>query len=334
VASLIVDGANGILGAEISAVYLLNSRAGSLRLLASQGRPASAFVHDLPMGTTAVGRAVLEGAVHEPKVDPVSDGACWLTDPASISSQSAVVLRSGEGVVGVLVVGSRRPRTFTGSELERLATVADQASLALQNALLHEELARLSVTDRLTELYNHGYFQARLEQELARARRFGHRAAVVMLDIDDFKSFNDSYGHPRGDAVLRGVSSLIQATLRDMDVAARYGGEEFVLILPETSVAGGVAFAERIRAEVAAARFVGRPGGAPVRKTVSLGVAVFADDADTGADLVEVADRAMYAAKRAGKDTVRTAERPAWPSARQEVRPAGGPDSDGAPARR
>lgn len=335
VASLIVDGANGILGAEISAVYLVDSRAASLRLLASQGRGPAAFVRDVPAGTTVLGRAILEGSVHDPTVDPRSDSSCWLVDPASVSSQAAVALRSGDGVVGVLVLGSVRPRTLTAAELERLASVADQASLALQNALLHEELARLSVTDRLTELYNHGYFQSRLEQELARARRFGHRVAVVMLDIDDFKSFNDSYGHPRGDAVLRGVSAIIKATLRDMDVAARYGGEEFALILPETSASGAVAFAERIRADVAAARFVGRPGGAPVRVTVSLGVGVFPDGADSNTSLVEAADQAMYAAKRAGRDAVRTSEATAGPpnGSQVPVRPMSSP-SIPKPARR
>jgi hypothetical protein len=196
----------------------------SLRLLAAQGRGIAAFVPEVPMGTTVLSRAVVEGVVHEPTVDQVSDSACWLIDPASIASQAAVALRSGDGVVGVLAIGSPRRRTLTASELERLGAIADQASLALQNSLLHEELARLSVTDRLTELYNHGYFQSRLEQELARARRFDHRVALAMLDIDDFKSFNDSFGHPRGDAVLREVSRIVRATMRDMDIAARYGG--------------------------------------------------------------------------------------------------------------
>ncbi len=307
VASLIVDGANGILGAEISAVYLLDETAGRFDLLASQGRTQEAFAASVPIRTTILARAISNGVVQDQEVDSAGDSSCWLADPASVASQAAVPLRSGEGTVGVLVVASARQRMLLPPEVERLSAIADQASLALQNALLHEELERLSVTDRLTELYNHGYFQQRLEQEIARANRFGHRLALVMLDIDDFKSFNDTFGHPRGDDVLRAVSAIIRATMRDMDVAARYGGEEFVLILPETAESGARSVAERIRSDVAQARFTGRRHGPPVARTVSLGVAVYPDDAATNTALIEAADAAMYRSKRAGKDRVSTA---------------------------
>ncbi len=307
VASLIVDGANGILGAEVSCVYLLDEDAGRLRLLSSQGRPSSAFASVVPSRTTILGRAIGEGVVQEDDLDAAADSAGWLADPSSVASQAAAPLRSGDGTVGVLVIASTRRRVLSPAELERLSAIADQASLALQNALLHEELERLSVTDRLTELYNHGYFQQRLEQEIARADRFGHRLALLMLDIDGFKSFNDTFGHPRGDDVLRAVSAIIRGTMRDMDVAARYGGEEFVLILPETAEAGARSVAERIRADVAEARFTGRRHGPSVARTVSVGVAVYPDDATTNGSLVEAADAAMYRAKRAGKDRVATA---------------------------
>ncbi len=125
--------------------------------------------------------------------------------------------------------------------------LGNQSSLSLQNALLHAELERLSVTDRLTDLYNHGYFKQRLDEEFKRAARFGHPMSLIMLDIDDFKAFNDTFGHLRGDALLKAVSNVIRANLRTMDVAARYGGEEFVVVLPETDTAGAVAVAERIR---------------------------------------------------------------------------------------
>ena len=143
-----------------------------------------------------------------------------------------------------------------------------------------------------------------LEEELARAARFGHRVSLIMLDIDDFKDFNDSYGHPRGDKVLRIVSNIIRENLREMDMAARYGGEEFVLILPETPTEGAYQVAERIRVRVAEFPFAGGEGLPPVHKSISMGVAAYPDDAGSPGTLIELADRAMYHAKREGKNCV------------------------------
>jgi diguanylate cyclase (GGDEF)-like protein len=221
-----------------------------------------------------------------------------------VKSHAAVSLRSGEHVVGVLVVGSATTRELTAAELDRLQVIGNQSSLALPNALLHGELERLSVTDRLTELYNHGYFQQRLEEEIGRAERFGHVLSLIMIDIDDFKLFNDTYGHPRGDRVLRSVSDTITGTLRDIDFAARYGGEEFVVVLPETDVNGARAVAERIRTEVEKLSFTSIGVDASVHKTISVGVATFPLHAHAGPPLIVAADQAMYGAKRSGKNMV------------------------------
>jgi diguanylate cyclase (GGDEF)-like protein len=192
--------------------------------------------------------------------------------------------------------------------MERLQVIGNQSSLSLQNALLHEELERQSVTDRLTEMYNHGYFQQRLEEEVGRAHRFGHNLSLIMLDIDDFKEFNDTYGHPRGDKVLQAVSAIIKENLREIDVAARYGGEEFVIVLPETESEGAEALAERIRDDVASCEFVGGDDIPPVHKSVSVGVSTFPVHATSKSKLIESADRAMYVAKRQGKNKVSVAD--------------------------
>jgi diguanylate cyclase (GGDEF)-like protein len=308
VTSLIVDGANGILGAEISAVYLLDSETDSLVLRASQGRASDAFIPEIPKVATLFGR-VLEGdAVQQKdtKDDPIL--ATWMREPASIRSQAAIPLRTGDSLIGVLAVASGNYRELTLAELERLQVIGNQASLALQNALLHEELERLSVTDRLTELYNHGYFHQRLEEEMARASRFDHDLALIMLDIDDFKEFNDSFGHPRGDGVLQAVSGMIRENLREMDVAARYGGEEFVLVLPETDAAGAAAVGERIRAAVANYPFEAGDGLPAVPSSVSVGVASFPRHAESPGRLVEAADKAMYLGKSRGKNRVVNAD--------------------------
>lgn len=306
VCSLIVDGCNGILGAEISCVYLFNREDWTLVLRACQGRPFEAFREIVPVSETILGYAFREGAIQEVDVAPGSPSSAWVRDPNDVASQAAVPLRAGEQVFGVMVMASSTRRELDPTEMERLQVLGNQSSLSLQNALLHGELERLSVTDRLTELYNHGYFQQRLDEEFKRSARFGHELSLIMLDIDDFKAFNDAHGHLRGDDVLRGVSKVIRTNLREMDIAARYGGEEFVIVLPETGLGGALAVAERIREGVAALVFSdeqGRPGG----RTVSVGVATYPLHAQTALRLLEAADRAMYSAKRAGKNRVEAA---------------------------
>ena len=306
VCSLIVDGCNGILGAEISCVYLFNREDWTLHLCASQGRPEDTFCPIVPVSETLLGYAFREGTIQEVDVAAASPTAAWVKPGADIRSQAVVPLRAGENVFGVMVVASANYRELSTAEMERLAVLGNQSSLSLQNALLHGELERLSVTDRLTELYNHGYFQQRLEEEFNRSARFGHNISLIMLDIDDFKAFNDTFGHPQGDRVLRAVSAIIRDNLRDIDIAARYGGEEFVVLLPETELEGAVAVAERIRSNVEAYRLE-KSDRARVLRTVSIGVASFPEHAGTAPQLLELADQAMYRAKRAGKNRVESA---------------------------
>ncbi len=211
VCSLIVDGANGILGAEISCVYLFEREDWTLRLRASQGRAADAFQTVVPVSDTILGRTFRDGIVQEHDVELGAESAGWVRNSSDVRSQAAVTLKSGDHIIGVMVVASATYREMTAAEMERLSVIGNQSSLSLQNALLHGELERLSVTDRLTELYNHGYFKQRLDEEVGRADRFGHKLSLIMLDIDDFKEFNDMFGHPRGDTVLKGVSAIITA---------------------------------------------------------------------------------------------------------------------------
>jgi len=303
VCSLIVDGCNGILGAEISCVYLFRREDWTLRLRASQGRPESAFRSSVPVADTILGYAFREGSIQDADANCGSPSTGWLSGECGIRSQAAVALKTGDAVIGVIVLASAERREFSATEMERLIVLSNQSSLSLQNALLHAELERLSVTDRLTDLYNHGYFKQRLDEEFKRAARFGHRMSLIMFDLDDFKAYNDTFGHPRGDALLKAVSNVIQSNLRTMDVAARYGGEEFVVVLPETDTAGAMAVGERIREGVEAIQLDG-PESAPVLKTISVGVATFPHHAASSLRLLESADAAMYRAKRAGKNRV------------------------------
>ncbi|MGK7346412.1 MAG: diguanylate cyclase [Candidatus Nitrospinota bacterium M3_3B_026] len=168
---------------------------------------------------------------------------------------------------------------------------------------LNEQLERLSITDGLTKLYNFRHFSRRIQEEFYRARRYEGGLSLLMLDIDDFKKVNDTYGHPTGDDVLRQVAGEIRASSRQPDVAARYGGEEFTLMLPEVGLAGAAVRAERLRKSLEAKRFEGK--GKPFSITVSIGVATYNPEImEEPDDLVKAADKALYNAKEMGKNLV------------------------------
>jgi diguanylate cyclase (GGDEF)-like protein len=164
---------------------------------------------------------------------------------------------------------------------------------------MFERTERSAVTDGLTGLYNHAYLLQALRQEVLRSKRHGLRAALVLLDLDDFKRVNDLRGHVEGDRVLMKAAAIVRDSVREIDVAARYGGEEFAVLLPDTSRLGAFVVAERIRARIEE-RFA--RSRAPV--TLSGGLAVFPDDAGAPADLVVQADVGLYEAKAAGKNRI------------------------------
>jgi diguanylate cyclase (GGDEF)-like protein len=228
-----------------------------------------------------------------------------------------------EGYIEAVDAGAR---CFAEDEVELVQILANQAAVALQNGRLYETLKLQAITDGLTGLYNHRYFYERLEEEVAKSKRYGAPLSLLMLDLDDFKSFNDAYGHPAGDQVLRQIADILHRQLRrQIDVVARYGGEEFAVILPSTPLAGAQAVGdrlqrqvsvcvededgaaelvgERIRAHVAKALF-GDDGEREVSVTVSIGVATFPDNASDAEGLVRAADKALYLAKRLGKNRV------------------------------
>ncbi len=210
---------------------------------------------------------------------------------------------------GVIAV-ARRGRPFTDDDREVLRSLGTEAALALENIALHKQVSRQAVTDELTGLANHGRFQALLSAEIEQVRRYHHPIGLIMLDIDDFKAVNDTYGHQQGDAVLRHVASVLRENSRDADSPARYGGEELSLILPHTDLEGAFAIAERIREAVEGLRVARTDGGGFLRITTSVGVtSSTVGDKDR---LIADADGALYAAKRRGKNcTVSAATRTA-----------------------
>ena len=243
-------------------------------------------------------------------------------------SRLVVPFVSGDAAEGLIDVKAGAGLETGDDEIELVQILASQAAAALANAALYRTLERQAITDGLTGLYNHRYFYERLNQEIARAQRYGLPLSLLMIDIDDFKHFNDRFGHPAGDLVLKEVGHILGSNLRaGIDIAARYGGEEFTIVLPNTprdgaqvvgtrlarrlsalpgapppNDEGAVSVSERIRVSVARSALPGVDNAA--RITVSIGVACFPGAAGGPGELVRNADKALYLAKRLGKNRV------------------------------
>jgi diguanylate cyclase (GGDEF)-like protein len=190
----------------------------------------------------------------------------------------------------------------------RLAvTVAEQFALALANVRLRETLRGQSIRDPLTGLFNRRYMEETLERELRRAERERRPLSLILLDIDRFKDFNDSFGHEAGDAVLASLGALLRNASRAGDVACRYGGEEFVLILPEATLPDARRRAEEIREGIRGLR-VTHGGRLLEGVRCSMGVAAYPEHGEVGGALLRATDAALYRAKREGRDQVALAE--------------------------
>jgi diguanylate cyclase (GGDEF)-like protein len=194
---------------------------------------------------------------------------------------------------------------FSDESRELARWLATQASIALENARLHGLVKAQAVTDELTGLANRRRFMEVLTLELKRAERFQSPLGLVLADLDNFKLVNDRFGHHTGDEVLRALSNVFRAGLRDVDLAARLGGEEFAVLLPETDEMGAAGVAERLRAALEALELEG-PAGAALGVTASFGVAVY-PEARSSDELLTQADAALYRAKAAGKNQVAVA---------------------------
>ncbi len=206
------------------------------------------------------------------------------------------------GCEGVIAVQSTRPGAFGPEHQRLLESLALQIAAALQNAHLYE----LAMVDGLTGLFMRRYFDARIEEEIERSRRYHTPFSVVMMDVDDFKKLNDEHGHLIGDRVLRAIAICVKAQLRGVDTPARYGGEEIALILPRSDMVAAYNVGERIRAAVAELR-VTTDAEPPmvIGVTASFGIASYPESKATdGEDLIRRADRALYRAKKTGKNRV------------------------------
>ena len=242
--------------------------------------------HWLPQDVLA---AELAGRPSTANVLNADDYGVWVTGTAPFSAPEGTVM----GAVTVDVPALEWAPMLQSDQSHTLAAILRAATIRYSRAEVE------AITDGLTGLYNHRYLHERLEEELDRARRYADVVSLLFVDCDEFKQFNDAFGHKLGDAALGRIARVLETCSRRVDLAARYGGEEFVLVLVGTDGAGARIVAERIRAEVETSS---RAGGQPL--TVSVGIASYPEDASGKDELLDKADWAMYAAKRAGRDRV------------------------------
>ncbi|MFP5502559.1 MAG: diguanylate cyclase, partial [Candidatus Sericytochromatia bacterium] len=224
--------------------------------------------------------------------------------PESLRSTSCMVapVSYQDRVFGVLAVFDKEDRASVGAfapeDLPLLTGLASQAATAIENARLYE----LATVDGLTQLYIRRHFEQRLAEELKRAQRYSARASLMILDIDHFKKFNDTYGHQTGDEVLKLVAKTVKANVREeLDVPGRFGGEELLVLMPETEPAGAWALAERVREAIASTPLPG-PDGETLHVTVSVGVATYPLHGHDEESLLEAADKALYVSKARGRN--------------------------------
>ncbi len=206
--------------------------------------------------------------------------------------------------LGILVAESTVTGAFSERDEKMFWVVARSAAMAIDNSLVHQEMEELTITDDLTGAFNYRYFTNKLEEEQRRASRYSQPLSLIMLDIDHFKKFNDTYGHESGNLILKELSRVAYSCVRDTDVFARYGGEEFAIILPQTSLSEAKQIASRIRESIEKTRFFLGEGIPRQTVTVSVGLTSFPENGKSHEDLIQLADQALYRAKGSGRNVV------------------------------
>lgn len=308
VLNTVMSMAGDLFRAQGYSIRLLKEEEGTLSIVAHSGLSEDYLRRGpIPVGESVAGAVAQQRRpIHVP--DAPNHLGLYKADVAGregLKSIYCLPLVIRDRCIGVMTFYHRKEHSYSDDETQFLSTFASTVSIAIDNARLYEEQKRRAVTDGLTGLHNHKHFHDNLSLEINRARRYGNRLSVIILDIDLFKKYNDAYGHLEGDALLREMGGILKKTARENDLVARYGGEEFVFLLHQSNKSEAMLFAGRLRKRICDHRFKGEeimPGG---RLTVSLGVASFPEDADSASSLVHTADQALYRAKKEGRNRVR-----------------------------
>lgn len=337
--AMIIEETTTVMDADRSSLFLIDAEKNEMWAKIAQG--VDVVEIRFPVGVGIAGTVGKTGeiinipdAYHDARFNPEFDKKTGFRTQSIL----CVPLRNITGdTIGAIQVLNKRSGQFEQDDEALLTALAAQASIAIDNADLYEkltelnlsleskvkertsdlvranerlstlnkELAEISITDGLTQIYNRQYFMERIKQEVKRASRYGTHASLLMFDIDHFKKVNDTYGHQTGDAVLAAFARLILDSLRETDLFARYGGEEFSLIAMAMDRAEAVQLAERMRQKVEAAEFV--HNGNRLKVTVSIGVSTWQPEIkENFEELIRRADEALYRAKEQGRNRVCT----------------------------
>ncbi len=305
---VLLDQVRAVLPYDSACVMQLDPQTQRLRMVRHRGYEqfgvaAAVAAFDHPLETipnlARMATSLRPAVVTDVRADPE-----WIAGDlaAHIGSWAGAPIVARGQLLGILSLDKQQTGFYAPALAERLAALAAAAGLAWENARLFAEQERLAMTDGLTGVANRRQFDLVLARELNRAERYGRPLAVIIVDIDDFKAYNDTFGHPAGDDALRVLAALLSRSIRAMDTAARYGGEEFAIILPEIALPEAVCVAERLQSAISQLALPGAGPGAGV--TISAGVAAAPEHGQTPAVLVQTADAALYQAKHRGKNNV------------------------------
>ncbi len=304
VLALVLRKAMGITGARSASIALYSAKTGTMRIRAHRGLPKS-FIADREWtvrkgGGTARVLRDRSIAVLDYRPDP-----SFFRSPSSVQANSkslvCVPLVHAHEVVGMLYVDDHTSRKYAKADLQALDILASFSAVAIHHARTHDHVKQQAITDSLTGLFNRRCFEDIMRRELQRARRHRRELSVALVDVNDFKKYNDAFGHQAGDEALSALGEAVRRAVRSTDLASRYGGDEIVIILPETRLARAFSlFTDRIKGEIESgfARLSERD--APL--SVTIGIASYPHDGTTTRQLVLAADKALLAAKKDKKN--------------------------------
>ncbi len=301
----IVRTAVQITHSEAATIRMFDLRTGLLKIVKGYG-VSTGFLSqpDVRIGEGITGRVVLHGQPYA-TANVLKTPHCVHKEFArmeGIRSVLSVPLKSKESTLGCITVYRKKAKVFSEQDLIILSIFAAQAAEAVEKMQLIDDLQRQAMYDLLTGVYNKNAILAELDSRVKLANRHGHQTSVLFIDLDDFKSFNDTHGHLLGDKLLCDFARLISGHCRKSDVIGRFGGEEFVVVAPNTTRSGAVRLAGKLLSITRQYKFTGTDG--PTHVTFSAGISSTPKDGADGFHLLKKADDAMYAAKEAGKNRV------------------------------
>jgi diguanylate cyclase (GGDEF)-like protein len=280
-----------------AAILLIDEDTNLLQMKAAKGYPEEAKNKRLQVGIDGItGYVAAKGKTYY--CPDVTKDKHYVIGIENAKSEVAIPLKMGNRVIGVLDVETDEYDAFDEWEIKLLSSIAAQIGNSIEKSRLYEETKLLSLTDPLTELPNRRHFDIMMDAELRRSERYNRPLAVLLLDLDNFKRYNDENGHIAGDKILIEYAAIMKSSIRDIDLICRYGGDEFVVVLPETDEIFARAVGERIRKKVEKA-------SKKMKITLSIGIASYPIDGDDKTTLINVSDKACYLAKRGGGNCVR-----------------------------